>query len=85
MLAEYRGLHLCCLSPPPTPPGLQKVTEMLRCGEGRGMHRNGQLCWVEAEQDSELAPVSQDTLLSPCHAASPLSDAGPREAGLMQA
>lgn len=49
------------------------------------MGRNGQLCWVEVQQDSELAPVSQDTLLSPCHAAFPLSDAGAREAGLMQA
>ena len=43
------------------------------------MDRNSQLCWVEVEQDSELAPVSWDTLLPtpPQHrAASPHSDTG---------
>lgn len=41
--------------------------------EGKGVDRNGQLCWREVEWGAEPAPVSQDTLLPTHRSASPTS------------
>lgn len=89
MLAEYRGLHLCCLSPPPTPPGLEKVTEILRCGERGGEWAGMVSCagWRYSKTQSWLqsprTPSCRLAMLpSPCQMLGPgrLASCKPRRA-----